>query len=71
MSKDQGTSPENTEASCRLSSLQGSASIEPSQENAMPMYDEWTPPWSNTLLRQRIEDREKEPGCGGGLANRM
>ncbi len=24
-------------------------------------------PWSNNLLRHRIEEREKEPGCGGGL----
>ena len=31
------------------------------------MPDEWAMPWSNNLLRHRIEEREKEPGCGGGL----
>ena len=31
---------------------------------------EWALPWSNALLRERIEEREREPGCGGGLARR-
>ncbi|KAK0514793.1 hypothetical protein JMJ35_002172 [Cladonia borealis] len=40
-------------------------------QNAIPMPDEWALPWSNALLRERIEEREREPGCGGGLARRL
>ena len=39
-------------------------------QNAIHMPDEWALPWSNALLRERIEEREREPGCGGGLACR-
>ena len=34
------------------------------------MPKEWALPWSNALLRERIDEREREPGCGGGLARR-
>ena len=40
----------------------------PLSQNAIHMPDEWALPWSNVLLRERIEEREREPGCGGGLA---
>lgn len=39
----------------------------PSQEYRVQIPDEWATPWSNALLCQRIREREKEPGCGGGL----
>lgn len=42
----------------------------PLSQNAIHMPDEWALPWSNVLLRERIEEREREPGCGGGLARR-
>ena len=42
----------------------------PLSQNAIHMPDEWASPWSNALLRERIEEREREPGCGGGLARR-
>ena len=42
----------------------------PHSQNAIHMPAEWTLPWSNALLRERIEEREREPGCGGGLARR-
>ena len=40
---------------------------EPSQEAIISIPDDWAMPWSNSLLRQRIEEREMNPGCGGGL----
>ncbi len=43
------------------------ALVDPSQEITVQIPDEWAMPWSNNLLRHRIEEREKEPGCGGGL----
>ncbi|KAI4182388.1 MAG: hypothetical protein L6R41_006008 [Letrouitia leprolyta] len=33
--------------------------------------DDWSLPWNNPLLRQRIEERQKEPGCGGGLRREL
>lgn len=33
--------------------------------------DDWSLPWSNALLRQRIEEREREPGCGGGMRREL
>lgn len=48
---------------------EGVPNVPPSQE-AVHMPDEWALPWSNALLRERIEEREREPGCGGGLARR-
>ena len=43
---------------------------EPLSQNAIHMPDDWALPWSNVLLRERIEEREREPGCEGGLARR-
>ena len=45
------------------------SSVPPSQ-NVVHMPHEWALPWSNALLRERIEERETEPGCGGGLRRR-
>ena len=42
----------------------------PLSQNAIHMPDDWALPWSNALLRERIEERERDPGCGGGLARR-
>lgn len=42
----------------------------PPSQNVAHMPKEWALPWSNALLRERIEEREREPGCGGGLARR-
>ena len=41
-----------------------------SQDATILIPDGWAMPWSNSLLRQRIDEREKEPGCGGGLRRR-
>ena len=45
------------------------ASVSPSQKS-FHMPEEWAQPWSNDLLRERIKERKREPGCGGGLARR-
>lgn len=39
-------------------------------QNVAHMPNEWALPWSNALLRERIEEREREPGCRDGLARR-
>ena len=52
------------------SAPQGSGPDDPPPEKIVRLPEEWAMPWSNALLRQRIEEREKEPGCGGGLARR-
>ena len=52
------------------SALQESISSVPPYQNMVPMPKDWALPWSNALLRERIEERERAPGCGGGLACR-
>ena len=42
----------------------------PPSQKVVQMPNEWALPWSNALLRERIEEREREPGCGGGLKRR-
>ncbi|KAL8708313.1 MAG: hypothetical protein Q9220_006788 [cf. Caloplaca sp. 1 TL-2023] len=39
----------------------------PPQGKIYWMPNDWGVPWSNDLLRERIKQRETEPGCGGGL----
>ncbi len=64
LTTDEGTSVEisGTPAPSSVNVLDG-----PLQGNGIQIPDEWAMPWSNALLHQRIEEREKEPGCGGGL----
>ncbi|KAL8788120.1 MAG: hypothetical protein Q9213_001878 [Squamulea squamosa] len=47
--------------------FEGNVVEKAAQENTAELPYEWTLPWSNTLIRQRIEEREREPGCGGGM----
>lgn len=54
-------SSKNAGASAAPSASQSTALDGPSQEETVRIPDEWAMPWSNALLRQRIEEREKEP----------
>ena len=62
-SGDAGNNPEPS------TSPESVSKVKPSR-NMFHMPEEWAFPWSNALLRERIEERERAPGCGGGLARR-
>ncbi|KAL8835778.1 MAG: hypothetical protein Q9170_003172 [Blastenia crenularia] len=52
----------------------GAPCMEPNEPREVAIYsipDEWTSPWSNELLRQRIQQRAQEPGCGGGVRREL
>ncbi|KAL8925998.1 MAG: hypothetical protein Q9208_003139 [Pyrenodesmia sp. 3 TL-2023] len=61
---DEGTGEilKNTEISSNSAISSASVLDSPSQENRVHIPDEWAMPWSNALLRQRIEEREEHLG---------
>ncbi|KAL8753071.1 MAG: hypothetical protein Q9184_005535 [Pyrenodesmia sp. 2 TL-2023] len=69
LNTDNGTGVilENTEIPSASDISSASVLDVPPQEDRVQIPEEWAMPWSNALLRQRIREREKEPGCGGGL----
>lgn len=65
--KDSGIKPDDTDAPSAGLDLPGSEHFGPSTGPITCMPEDWAKPWSNELLRQRIQERAREPGCGGGL----
>ncbi|KAL8727999.1 MAG: hypothetical protein Q9166_005670 [cf. Caloplaca sp. 2 TL-2023] len=65
--EDSTTNAKNADPSSTTSAPQGIALDGPSQEHIVQTPEEWAIAWSNALLIQRIEERAREPGCGGGM----
>ena len=42
------------------------SSVASAPHEAANFPENWAMPWTNNLLRQRIQEREKNPGCGRG-----